>query len=142
MFVAVAALVGAAWFPGEGHADDTQLRASRDSAVVAGKGLANVGVTLDFARIVAFEQPARTVVIGNPAIVDGTLSDEHTIILTGKSIGTTNMIVLGESGREIASLAISVFANSNQVTTVYSGTEQTVYSCSETCRPLPTVVGK
>lgn len=101
-----------------------------------------IGVTLDFARILVFDHPARTVVIGNPGIIDGTLSDEYTIVLTGKAVGTTNMIVLGEAGQEVANLAISVFANGHQVTTVYHGTEQQIFSCSETCRPVPTVVGK
>ncbi len=144
MPVATVTLMVAALLSGRGEADGTQLRTSRalSSDLLAGAASASIGVTLDFARILTFAHPARTVVIGNPGIVDGTLSDEYTIVLTGKAIGTTNMIVLGEDGQEILNLAVNVVANGNQVTTVYHGTEQQIFSCSETCRPVPTVVGK
>jgi Flp pilus assembly secretin CpaC len=144
MLVVTATFLPAALLPGVGTADEMRLRVlgTESANVQPGGAPTPIGVTLDFARILAFPHPARTVVIGNPAIVDGTLSDEHTIVLTGKAIGTTNMIVLGEGGQEIANLAVSVFANSNQVTTVYSGTQQQIFSCSETCRPVPTITGK
>lgn len=144
MLVVMATFVPLGLLPGAGKADEMRLRASEPygANVVSGSIPTPIGVTLDFARILAFPHAARTVVIGNPAIVDGTLSDEHTIVLTGKAIGTTNMIVLGEGGQEVANLAVSVFANSNQVTTVYSGTQQQIFSCSETCRPVPTITGK
>lgn len=142
--ICLACLIGAVSLAGGAAADEPQLRASRilSSDLMAGKASSSIGVTLDFARILSFAHPARTVVIGNPAIVDGTLSDEYTIVLTGKAVGTTNMIVFGEAGQEIANLAVNVFANSNQVTTVYQGTEQQIFSCSETCRLVPTVAGK
>lgn len=93
-------------------------------------------VTLDFAKVMTFNEPARTIIIGNPAIVDGVLSDEYNIVLTGKSVGATNMIVLGEAGREIANLKVVVAANSSHVTTIYNGSAQQVYSCVDTCRPV------
>ncbi len=140
----VAAFFATASLPGIGKADEMRHKASQvvNSDLLAGRGAASIGVTLDFARILSFPHAARTVVIGNPAIVDGTLSDEYTIVLTGKAIGTTNMIVLGEGGQEIANLAVNVFASSSQVTTVYSGATQQIFSCSETCRPVPTITGK
>ncbi|MEE1656961.1 pilus assembly protein N-terminal domain-containing protein [Microvirga sp. CF3062] len=141
---AAAAFAAAAFLSGSSIADEAQLRPARTvrTDVPAGRPPVTVGVTLDFARILAFDYPARTIVIGNPNIVDGTLSDEYTIVLTGKAIGSTNMIVLGDSGQEVANLAISVSANGHQVTTVYHGTEMQIFSCSETCRLVPTVVGK
>lgn len=141
---AAAAFAAAAFLSGSGVADEAQLRPARTvkADAPASRTSVPVGLTLDFARILAFDSPARTVIIGNPNIVDGTLSDEHTIVLTGKAIGTTNMIVLGDSGQEVANLAISVSVNGHQVTTVYHGTEMQIFSCSETCRPVPTIVGK
>lgn len=91
-------------------------------------------VVLDFAKVLTFEQPARTIIIGNPGIVDGTLSDEYNLVLTGKAVGVTNMIILGEAGREIANVRVSVSANASQLTTVYHGSAQQVYSCVDTCR--------
>ncbi|WP_243373440.1 pilus assembly protein N-terminal domain-containing protein [Microvirga solisilvae] len=93
-------------------------------------------VTLDFAKILTFDLPARTIIIGNPSIVDGTLSDEYNLVLTGKAVGVTNMIILGEAGAEIANLRVVVSASASQVTTVYHGSAQQVYSCVDACRPI------
>lgn len=93
-------------------------------------------ITLDFAKVLTFNQPARTIIIGNPGIADGTLSDESTMILTGKAVGTTNMIVLGEGGHEIVNLRVHVSTNTRQVTTIDHGGVQQIYYCVDSCRPI------
>ncbi len=95
-----------------------------------------ITITLDFARVLTFNRSARTIIIGNPGIIDGTLSDDRTIVLTGKAVGTTNMIILGEGGDEIANLAVNVAGNKSQLTTVHQGSEQHVFSCVGPCRPV------
>jgi len=137
MFV-MTLLVASAGFLQQGRADEA---ASRDPApsgarVRVTRDQSILPVVLDFAKILSFAQPARTIIIGNPGIVDGTLSDEHTIVLTGKAVGTTNMIVLGEAGVEVANLRVVVSANTRQLTTIYQGANQQVYSCVDTCRPV------
>jgi Flp pilus assembly secretin CpaC len=126
--------------PAPGTADEAAVRPLQSrpagSSADSGQKANGIAVTLDFARIQTFEVPARTIIIGNPAIVDGTLSDEKTIVLTGKAVGTTNMIVLGEAGREIANLVVNVVSNRNQLTTVHQGEEQQTYTCADVCRPL------
>jgi Flp pilus assembly secretin CpaC len=126
--------------PGSGMADEAVVklvpnRSANVSADRRQKATA-IRVTLDFARVQTFEDPVRTVIIGNPAIVDGTLNDERTIVLTGKAVGTTNLIVLGEAGREIASLVVNVIPTRDQLTTVHQGETQQTYSCADACRPL------
>jgi Flp pilus assembly secretin CpaC len=95
-----------------------------------------ITITLDFARVLTFNRSARTIIIGNPGIIDGTLSDDRTIVLTGKAFGTTNVIILGEGGEEIANLAVNVAGNQAKMTTVYQGSEQHVFSCAGPCRPV------
>ncbi len=95
-----------------------------------------ISVTLDFARVMAFNRPARTIIIGNPGIIDATLSDDRTLVLTGRAVGATNMIILGDGGEEIANLAVNVVGNKSQLTIVHHGTEQQVFSCSSACRPV------
>jgi len=136
---AAATLAVAALSVGIGKADEPQLRARSDRASRSAhveQGLSSVTVTLDFAKILSFPQPARTIIIGNPAIVDGTLNNETTIVLTGKAVGTTNMIVLGEAQEEIANLTITVAGNTRQLTTIHHGVIQQIYSCSGPCRPV------
>jgi len=141
---AMTAFAGAASIAGTAAADEVKVRAlqTRSPELAAGRTSTSIGVTLDFARILTFDHPARTIVIGNPAIVDGTLSDEHTMVLTGKAIGTTNMIIFGDGGREIANLAVNVLTNNSQVTTVHHGVQQQIFSCSETCRPAQPIIAK
>lgn len=95
----------------------------------------SIGLVLDYARILRLEAPAQTIVIGNPGIVDGTISDQHTVVLTGKAVGTTNLIVLGEEGRQISNLLISVASNDRTRVTIHNGQQQQTYSCIESCLP-------
>jgi hypothetical protein len=137
--IVVSALLGGAFLPQKGQADEMPppvASTSVSSRVLVGNGVAAVGVVLDFAKILAFDLPARTIIIGNPGIVDGTLSDEYTMVLTGKSVGTTNMIVLGEAGQEIAHFTVNVVANSSQLTTVHHGITQQIFTCAGPCQPL------
>lgn len=136
--LAAAFLLGTLTVAGQGRADEELARplASTGSIVSVGNDVSSINVTLDFARILSFREPARTIIIGNPGIVDGTLNDEATLVLTGKAVGVTNLIVLGEAGRELANLRIQVLANSGQITTIHNGTTQQTYSCVDTCRPI------
>jgi Flp pilus assembly secretin CpaC len=131
--------------PERAGADEMPLSMPRPAiaALPAKHDRSRADITLGFARILVFNQPARTIIIGNPGVIDGTLSDERTIVLTGKAVGTTNMIVLGEAGREIAHLIIDVAAASSQTMTVHHGAEQQVFSCVGSCKTvLPAVNSK
>jgi hypothetical protein len=98
-----------------------------------------ISVVLDFAKILTLEAPARTIAIGNSGIVDGTLSDERTVVLTGRAIGTTNIIVLREAGREVLNLPVHVVPASRQLTTVYQGSKQQTFSRVGPCKPVASV---
>jgi Flp pilus assembly secretin CpaC len=122
------------------RADEFIVEGRRQTgAGVTDQDLRSLKVTIDFAKLVTFSEPARTVIIGNPGIVDGTLSDEHTIVLTGKVAGVTNLIVLGEGGQEVLNTVVSVSTGSHQTTTVHSGAAQTTFSCTGSCKPVLTV---
>jgi Flp pilus assembly secretin CpaC len=138
MILAAAILLGSTGLSQQGRADEAVplSQVTTSSIVSVSSDVSSINVMLDFAKILSFSEPARTIIIGNPGIVDGTLNDESTLVLTGKAVGVTNMIVFGEAGREITNLRVQVLANSSQVTTVYSGTTQQIYSCVDTCRPV------
>lgn len=122
----------------QSRADDAMPRSvlTTSSVIAVSNDVSMISVILDFAKILSFPEPARTIIIGNPNIVDGTLNDEATLVLTGKTVGVTNMIVLGEAGREVANLRVQVVANGGQVTTIYNGASQQIYSCVDTCRSV------
>lgn len=92
-----------------------------------------VKVVVDFARPLILERPARTVIIGNPAIAQATLSDDKTVVLTGKAPGSTNLIVMDADGAEMANLVLDVVAAGGRLVTVHEDTGQATYSCTERC---------
>jgi Flp pilus assembly secretin CpaC len=93
-------------------------------------------LALNFARIIALAGPARTIVVGNPAIADASIDSERTLVLTGKAIGTTNIVVLGGGNEELLNVAVDVRASSAGQVIVHSGATQQAFSCIGSCRPV------
>lgn len=91
-------------------------------------------VRLDEATLLKLGVQAQTLVIGNPSIADAVVNDGKTIIITGKSFGTTNIIALDRQGDVIAERQIWVQPPESSILTVQRGDEQETYSCSPACR--------
>lgn len=111
------------------------------AAAVSGTARAGelIDLTIDFAKVMRLEQPAATIVIGNPGIADASVKDEQTIVLTGKAAGTTNLIVLDEEGSEIANSLVRVSSDVRQLTTVFFGRNRQTFSCAPTCEQVISV---
>ena len=92
-----------------------------------------IDVTIDFAKVVKLSNPAHTIVVGNPGIADASLGDEQTLVLTGKTAGTTNLIVLDEKGTEILNSMVRVSSDIRQLTTVFYGAQRQTFSCAPVC---------
>lgn len=97
-----------------------------------------VDVTLDIAAVLALAGPASTIIVGNPSLVEATFSDSQTLVLSGKSAGKTNLIVLGENGERIGDYTLHIVPPSG-LTTLYVGSRRQTYSCDETCSPVLSV---
>lgn len=108
--------------------DNAQEPARQTDAVVK--------VIVDFARPFILDRPASTVIIGNPAIAQATLSDDKTVILTGKTPGSTNLIVMDADGAEVANVVLDVVAAGGRLVTVHEGNGRATYSCSQRCDPV------
>jgi hypothetical protein len=65
-------------------------------------------VSLGYSQVVGPVKDMATVIVGNDGVADATLGGGGTIILTGKAIGATNLIVLDATGRELLSSALNV----------------------------------
>src|SRR3569623_1105292 len=87
-----------------------------------------ISVKVSMARILRISAPAATVIIGNPLVADVTIQDPQTLVLTGKSYGETNLIILDTSGSPIADTTISVVQGEADLMTVYMGTARTTLS--------------
>jgi Flp pilus assembly secretin CpaC len=97
---------------------------------------APIQVVVDQAKVMHIARPADIVIIGNPAIADATIQDDQTLIITGHSFGTTNLIVLDHSGQPIADAMVTVAPQDNQVVTVYSRASRQTFSCTPDCAPV------
>jgi Flp pilus assembly secretin CpaC len=112
------------------------LAASAGAASAAGDP---VEVTIDFAKVMKLDKPAHTIIIGNPGIADASVDDESTLILTGKTAGTTNIIVLDEGGAELLNTVVRVSSDVQQLTTVFYGKNRQTFSCAPVCEQVVSV---
>lgn len=65
-------------------------------------------VKLNSASILTLERDAVDVIVGDPAYVDITVQTPRRLILFGKTLGQTNLIILGRNGREIVAADVVV----------------------------------
>lgn len=97
---------------------------------------APINVNVNMARVLRISAPAATVIIGNPGIADVTIQDPMTLVLTGKSYGQTNLIILDSRGEPIADTLVEVVQMQAGITTVYQGLARTTLSCAPVCQPV------
>ena len=98
-----------------------------------------VSVKVNMARILRISAPAATVIIGNPGVADVTIQDPQTLILTGKSYGQTNLIVLDAAGNPVADTIVSVIQDPSDQVTVYMGAARTTFDCQPICQATVTL---
>jgi hypothetical protein len=67
-----------------------------------------IEVALGYSNLVRADRAPETVIIGNNAIADATIATRNSIAITGHSLGSTNLILLDESGDEIMSTTVRV----------------------------------
>lgn len=97
---------------------------------------APINVNVNMARILRINAVAATVIVGNPGIADVTIQDPQTLILTGKSYGQTNLIVLDATGNPIADTMIEVVQMQAGVLTVYNGQARQSMACAPVCQSI------
>jgi Flp pilus assembly secretin CpaC len=103
------------------------------ASLAARAGEKAIEVELDYARVVKIPPGAQTMVIGNPLIADVTmLRNNQLMVVTGKSFGTTNLIVLDATGAQVGESTITV-VHPNDKLVVYRGPHRESYSCTPDC---------
>jgi Flp pilus assembly secretin CpaC len=90
-------------------------------------------VYMDHARVLKLDRPASKVIIGNAKVADATVADARTIVLTGRSFGTTNLVLLDADGNAILDETILVSIDEGNTVRVYRQTDRSVLSCTPNC---------
>lgn len=98
-----------------------------------------VFVTLDHAKILRLGRQAATVILGNPAIADATVFNKSMIVITGKSFGSTNLLILDEQGEEISSNVVTVRSADERLMTVHRGASRESFQCAPNCQRAMTI---
>ena len=90
-------------------------------------------VFMDHARILKLDRPVSKVIIGNSQVADATVADPKTIVLTGRSFGTTNIVLLDADDNAIVDERILVSIDEGNTVRVYRQTDRSVLSCTPNC---------
>ena len=77
---------------------------------------------------------AATIVVGNKNIADVAVHDERLLFVTGKSFGTTNLLIFDKSGQEIYNSDVVVTSGTSNLLTVNRAGSYQTYDCSPVCR--------
>ena len=90
-------------------------------------------VSLDHARVLKLDRSVSKVIVGNDQVADATVADSKTIVLTGRSFGTTNIVLLDADGNAIVDEKILVSLDEAKTVRVYRQTDRAVLSCAPNC---------
>ena len=98
---------------------------------------ADLQVPVNESKAFMLDQPVSTVAVTNPAIADVTVHNEKTILVVGRTFGTTNLIALDADGKPVATKRIRVVSvpDSGSVTYV-RGPGILSYSCAPRCERI------
>jgi Flp pilus assembly secretin CpaC len=96
-------------------------------------------ITVDRARVYRISEAASTVIIGNPAIADAAIEDERTLVLTGRSFGVTNLIILGATGEPIIDETLVVRGHETNTVRIYRRSYRETLACAPVCEPTLTI---
>jgi Flp pilus assembly secretin CpaC len=90
-------------------------------------------VHLDEARVIKLPDRATTVVVGNPLIADLSVQPGGLAVLTGKSYGATNFLIMDRSGAVLTEHNVEVQGPTDKIVVVYRGVNRMTYSCTPEC---------
>lgn len=100
----------------------------------------SVQVLVDQATLVRLDRPAAEIVVGNPSIADVSVQSSKLLVVTGKSFGETNLIVMDADGKVVANRQLIVQEPRTGFVTVYRGGARQTLHCAPNCTP-PLVIG-
>jgi len=99
----------------------------------------DINISLDEAFPVRLMTPAEGVAVGNPSIAGVSVQNDHLIFVTGRSYGSTNLVIVGGGGRVLYSGRVTVSPDETGVVMVTRGVETARLECTPQCRPRPDI---
>jgi Flp pilus assembly secretin CpaC len=78
------------------------------SATRAEEAVKTIPLRPNFISTFTTDKPFKTVLVGNPKIVEVTVQDDRTVVLTPQTVGETNIIFLDERNVRITSINVLI----------------------------------
>jgi hypothetical protein len=92
-------------------------------------------VVVDRATVVRAPTGTSTIIIGNPMIADATTQKNGVMIVTGKSFGSTNIMLLDAGGAVLSETIVTVTRGGDGALVVQRGAKRESYACNPRCEP-------
>ena len=96
-------------------------------------------VKYDQSQLLRLQHPVAEIIIGNPTIADVAVQSPKLLVVTGKSFGMTNMIILDSERNVIQDKRVIVLQDQARVINLRKGIGRQSYNCSPRCNPTITV---
>ena len=91
-------------------------------------------INFDQTSVVKLDRPAKTILVGNPAIADAQMVDDKTVYVLGRTFGQTNIVALDATGAEVLNTRVTVGVSNYATVTIYRGAQgQRTLACSPRC---------
>ena len=96
-------------------------------------------VKYDQSQILKLPRPVAEIIIGNPMIADVAIQANNLLVITGKSFGVTNIIVLDADRNVIQDQRVMVQREDAKVVYLQKAGKRESYNCTPLCNPTITV---
>jgi Flp pilus assembly secretin CpaC len=117
----------------------TTIAAVFAGATVPAKAADDLLVKYDQSKLVRLQKPAAEIIVGNPSIADVSVQSGNLLVVTGKSFGITNIIILDAERNVIQDQRVMVQRDEGKVVNLMRGVDRQSYNCSPQCNPSITV---
>ena len=92
-------------------------------------------VKYDQSQLLRLSRPAAEIIIGNPSIADVTVQAGNLLVVTGKTFGITNIIVLDAERSVIWDSRVLVRRDEAKVVNLQRGVNRRSFNCTPQCNP-------
>jgi Flp pilus assembly secretin CpaC len=96
-------------------------------------------VKYDQSKLVRLQKPAAEIIVGNPSIADVSVQSGNLLVVTGKTFGITNIIVLDAERNVIQDQRVLVQRDEGKVVNLMRGVDRQSYNCTPQCNPSITI---
>ena len=98
---------------------------------------AKLDLAVDRATVVRAPENTATIVIGNPLIADATTQKSGVLVVTGKSFGSTNIMLLDATGAVLSETIVNVgLGRQDGMVVVQRGQKRESFACNPRCEPV------